>query len=431
MPPKRAAQDVQVPKKKKRRKTNRNSGPKGNHLPVEVVEVLVGFIRVGTTYSKDMLSLARVEQSWTTTALTMLYTNVQFSTSKAIESYVELVTKKPMLGKLARTMFLVSMNGPPNCNELLTHLVGFCPNITSFYISKSPSQWMDDDVLNAMYPKMKNLTRLTFRNRELVHGKAFIKACKEWRQLSYLDLTDVLNIDEHQYVEILKCFPQLKVFRAAHQSYNCTSGDHISDSCLRAIALHIPNLKALEFVNCPRISNAPLLNCFATKMAQSLEYLTLSGCRQVSGIILAKVIEACPALRFVNVSRSAFNDAALTYLAGVRAPLNDPHNEIPQRIGRYITRFALSHCINVTMNPFHAFAKVLGSNIQRGDVHTCIIYLQKQLTIYRRWKRLEKKYPGLLLDSIREAFKIDQVTGVFVPEAGAEYADHKEADGTN
>lgn len=411
MPSKRAAaQSIQAPKKKKRKINRKSRSKPKHHLPAEIVQMLVGFFGLNPTYSRDMLNLAKVEKSWTGPALRMLYTNVQFPTYKAIESYVKLVAEKPELGELAHTMLFVSLSGPSCCNELLTRLAGFCPNITSFYINKSPTQWMDDDVLNAMYSKVKNLTRLTLRNRELIDGKTLIKACKEWRQLSYLDLTDVPKINEHHYVAILKCLPQLKVFRVGHQSNKAGKiGDCITDGCLRAIALRIPNLKALELINCPRISNIPLLNYIGTKVALSLEYLTLSGCRQVSGITLAKLIAACPALRFVNVSRSSFNDEALIYLSGVRAPLNEPHKEIPQRVGRYITQFALSRCINVTKYPLHAFAKVLGSNIQRGDVHTCIIYLQKMRpSTCREWNRkLAKEYPGLLFEACRQAFKID------------------------
>ncbi|RUS21706.1 hypothetical protein BC937DRAFT_91792 [Endogone sp. FLAS-F59071] len=398
------------------------------HLPVEVIKEVLDFLKIEGNYSCDLLKLALVARSWAMPALNCLYRNVTFGSYAAMELYVNKVEKLLYLGQNAQSITISRMSGPSNAERLFCRLMRICPNVKFFYAGKCPPSWLTDPVVTEMSKHMKNLEKLTLCHRTHVCGNAILDSIAGWSNLHYLELTDMMNLEDRQYPMILESVRNLKVLRMSRENGICGFRDHMSDSSLRAIASHQTTLKVIEFNNRVRLSNDPVISCFDS-LADNLECFIMTGCPQISGLTLAKVIHKCDNLRFVNVSRSSFNDEALRYLAGLPNPPRRPQAmasqaetskaetfqvETTPRICQWITHFAMSYCSGISLAPFQAFANVLGSRVRAGYVSDCIIYAQgNRPNLHRlRLREIERNNMGLRIKCSKESFKLEEILGM-------------------
>lgn len=411
--------------------TNADADMEPVHLPVEVVKDILDYMDVEGNYSCDMLKLALVAKSWVIPALNCLYRNITFGSFMAMELYVSTVENRPHLGEHAQSITISHMSGPANPEPLLCRLMRVCPNVKFFYAGQCPPSWLTDAVLTEMSNHMKNIEKLTLHFRTRLFGRAMLDSLPGWSNLHYLELTDMVGLDEQQFPEVLKSVRNLKVLRMSRENLTYGFRDHICDASLRIIATHHTTLKVIEFNNCIRLSNTPVLECFDS-LADNLECFIMTGCKQISGITLAKVIHKCDNLRFVNVSRSSFNDEALRYLAGLpNPPPNGPQAETSQantsqmvapqtettpRICQWITHFSMSYCSGISLAPFQTFANVLGSRIREGHVSRCIIYAQgNRPNLHRlRIREIERNNIGLHIKCSKESFRLEEIFGAIL-----------------
>ncbi|RUS33447.1 hypothetical protein BC938DRAFT_471629 [Jimgerdemannia flammicorona] len=374
-----------------------------------------------------MLKFAFVEKSWSQPAIKLLYKHVKFIKYDRIGMYLDKVKKDPLLGNYARTLTLWGLSGPFNTETDLCSLVAACPNVETFFAGKCPPNWVNDAVINSMSLHMQDLKKIVLHHRKRLFGRSFIHAARRWPNLTHLELIDVQGIDEHQHTELFKILRNLKVLRIVRKQINPPFRDRVADGTLRSIGEHIQNLKILEFNNCFRISNPAILKCYGN--LNSLECLVLAGCRQIAGNVLADVIMDCGNLRYVNVSRSSFNDEAINMLVaskrGTTTNMENKENlenkenqengedkenrgtngskenkkgkggkknkkgkenkkegdgEVPEAkslLPKRIIIFAISDCPNVTINGFVKLANVFLHRIKEGLVDDVTIYAQK------------------------------------------------------
>jgi F-box/leucine-rich repeat protein 7 len=133
-------------------------------------------------------------------------------------------------------------------------------------------------------------------------------------RLNYFDITDCHQVDDHSIKKFLKHHgSQISHF----YSRRCSL---LTDNGIKSVARYCPLLKEVSLNDCSQLTD---YSCFelSSKLGQSLRYLSLAKCVQISDVGLKQVARFCYKLRYLNVRGcEAVSDQGLACIARSSGP---------------------------------------------------------------------------------------------------------------
>ncbi|KAK6331112.1 hypothetical protein TWF696_003182 [Orbilia brochopaga] len=169
------------------------------------------------------------------------------------------------------------------------------------------------------------------------------------RRLRHLNVSKCRALTDLALRHLAHNVPELEGLELAHVT-------ELTDEGLADLLPTVPKLSHLDLEECGNITNDALLELAKAPCAGVLKHLQLSFCESVSDVGMLPVIDACTALRNVELDNTRITDTFLMAAAAAVGKRRSPGKSRKPKIGLRLVCF---DCVNVNWTGIHA---VLAAN---------------------------------------------------------------------